>query len=285
MNSAQSTGRNRAYSIGSIQEITKRKREKQQEENLEQDIFKSSKKIAHSPRSKKIIDKTENSNCTKGNMDNNTMQQQMGDMANTLKIILEKLDDIREIKNEIKEIRVENKQLKDDLKTIKNENSEQIKQFQDENNSLKQKINNLEMIMEKRDKIDRKNNLIIKGTNIEGNRLEKQVENLIKNKLGVDIEIKEAYEIKKINGGQGTIIAKLKNWEDKQEVLKNKNKLKGEHIFIDNDLTAKEREIQKKLRDMGKMETAKGHRIRIGYKKIFINGIKHEWNDKLDFLQ
>lgn len=215
MNSAQSTGRNRAYSIGSIQEITKRKREKQQEENLEQDIFKSSKKIAHSPRSKKIIDKTENSNCTKGNMDNNTMQQQMGDMANTLKIILEKLDDIREIKNEIKEIRVENKQLKDDLKTIKNENSEQIKQFQDENNSLKQKINNLEMIMEKRDKIDRKNNLIIKGTNIEGNRLEKQVENLIKNKLGVDIEIKEAYEIKKINGGQGTIIAKLKNWEDK----------------------------------------------------------------------
>lgn len=46
-----------------------------------------------------------------------------------------------------------------------------------------------------------------------------------------------------------------------------------------------EREIQKKLRDIGKAETAKGHTVRLGYRKIFINGVKHEWNDKLNFLQ
>lgn len=272
MNNTRTLGRDRANSIGTIQEISKRKREKQLEENLEIEIFKSSKKTAHSPKSK-----------TKQNMD--SMQQQMGEMANTLKIILEKLEDIKEIKNEIKEIRQENKQLKDDLNNLKLENREQINHFENENKLLKQKINKMEIIIERKDKTERKNNLIIKGTNLEGIELEKKVKNMIKTKLGVDIEIKAAYELGKRNGRPGVITAKLYNWQDKQEVLKNKNKLKGENIFIDNDLTAKERQIQKEIRDLGKIEAAKGNRVKIGYKKIFINGSKHEWNDELGFLQ
>lgn len=289
--------RERVYSTGSIQDFLKRKREQQQEgqdqdvesEIFEQNIFKTSKKTARSPKSKAIFDNKTHL-ISKGKMGElqqqmTTIQQQMGDITKTLQVILGRLDDITEIKKEIKEIREENKQLKVDIKNMKTENKDQLKKFQEENDSLKKKINSLEMVLEKKDKNERKNNIIIKGTNLEGPELKNKVKTYLKNKLQADVEVEEAREIGNKKEGRSTITVKFGNWENKQEVLKNKNKLKGEKIFIDHDLTIKERNIQKKLRDIGKTEAAKGHTVRIGYKKIFINGTKHIWNEELNFLQ
>lgn len=43
------------------------------------------------------------------------------------------------------------------------------------------------------------------------------------------------------------IIARLGNKKEKIEVMKKKNRLKGENIFIENDLTWEERKIQEKI--------------------------------------
>lgn len=67
---------------------------------------------------------------------------------------------------------------------------------------------------------------------------EKWIEDLIKTKLGVDMKT-EGYRV------SGTVV-KLENEDKKKEIMSNKNKLKGESIFIENDLSW-ERKIQEKM--------------------------------------
>jgi polysaccharide deacetylase 2 family uncharacterized protein YibQ len=65
-------------------------------------------------------------------------------------------------------------------------------------------------------------------------------------------------------------------WEKK--VIKQKGKLKGnratEKIFIDNDLTKKEREILKKIRAIAREEKREGKDVKVGYMKITIEGVQ-----------
>lgn len=63
---------------------------------------------------------------------------------------------------------------------------------------------------------------------------EKWIEDLIKTKLGVDMKT-EGYRV------SGTVVVvKLENEDKKKEIMSNKNKLKGERIFIENDLSWEE---------------------------------------------
>jgi hypothetical protein len=56
---------------------------------------------------------------------------------------------------------------------------------------------------------------------------------------------------------------------------KNKSKeRKGERMCIDDDLTNKERKTQRKLREVTRKERDRRKRVKIGYRKIQING---EW--------
>jgi hypothetical protein len=43
-------------------------------------------------------------------------------------------------------------------------------------------------------------------------------------------------------------------------------------MFIDDDLTNEERKTQKKLREVTREERDRGKRVKIGYRKIEING-------------
>ncbi|PSN33771.1 hypothetical protein C0J52_23792 [Blattella germanica] len=64
----------------------------------------------------------------------------------------------------------------------------------------------------------------------------------------------------------------MRDFEEKLEVLRNKNKLRGIECYIDNDMTKEERSIQATLRRRAKEEAEKGHTVRVGYRKIQING-------------
>jgi len=59
--------------------------------------------------------------------------------------------------------------------------------------------------------------------------------------------------------------------------MRKKKELK-ERIFIDDDLTKKEREIQNHLREKAKEERRKGNRAKIGYAKIWVNDKCYWWN-------
>lgn len=103
-------------------------------------------------------------------------------------------------KNVIKVTRQENKQLKEDIKNIKIENNEQLKRFQEENNSLK-KNKQFGKGIRKKDKKERKNNIIIKSTDLEGPELKQQIRKYLKNKLEVETEVEKAREIGNIKEG------------------------------------------------------------------------------------
>jgi hypothetical protein len=55
----------------------------------------------------------------------------------------------------------------------------------------------------------------------------------------------------------------------------NKSKLKenkDERMYIDDNLTKEERETQKKLRELAREERDRGKKVKIGSRKIQING-------------
>jgi len=71
----------------------------------------------------------------------------------------------------------------------------------------------------------------------------------------------------------------MDSWERKKEIMRRKKKLGSREIYIDNDLTQKEKEMQRKLREV-RGERANGGRTRVGYRRIEIKGQIYIWNEE-----
>jgi len=69
------------------------------------------------------------------------------------------------------------------------------------------------------------------------------------------------------------IIAKLENDEEKKEMINKKNRLKKEQIFIENNLTLKEKKIQKRINNWAKKRKNKEGNIKIGIGQVKVKGI------------
>lgn len=84
----------------------------------------------------------------------------------------------------------------------------------------------------------------------------------------------------KNNDGMRTSRIKLSSFEDKMKIMQNKkDSLKGKKIFIDDDLTKKEVQMQKGIRLVAEQEKEKGHNVKIGYGKLIINGECVKWTE------
>jgi hypothetical protein len=87
----------------------------------------------------------------------------------------------------------------------------------------------------------------------------------------VKVNVKEVFRINK----DKMMLAKIESWQQMKNImLKKLKERKGEKTYIDRDLTNKERKTQKKLREVAREERDRGKRVKIGYRKIQING---EW--------
>jgi hypothetical protein len=125
----------------------------------------------------------------------------------------------------------------------------------------------------------RKKNIVVTGLDEEECENEKKLEKWMKAELEVEVRVKEMY---KINGGK-MIVAELESWREKRKVMENKRKLrekKGKRMYIEDDMTKKERDTQKKLRTLAKEEREKGLRVKVGYKKIWIEGKGFRWDEE-----
>ncbi|PSN31766.1 hypothetical protein C0J52_26339, partial [Blattella germanica] len=81
------------------------------------------------------------------------------------------------------------------------------------------------------------------------------------------------------------ILVKMRDFEEKLEVLRNKNKLRGIECYIDNDMTKEERSIQAALRRRAKEEAEKGHTVRAkrdNAKKTGTGGGKSKQPEEVD---
>ncbi|CAG9760012.1 unnamed protein product [Ceutorhynchus assimilis] len=122
-----------------------------------------------------------------------------------------------------------------------------IKTLEDKNQDLELKINILEIKA-------RKNNLIIYGlpnkTELKGENLVRWVVDKLKNLLEVDLnanEINNTYYLGRPETEKKPLLVELTTYIRKDILLKNARKLKGKSVFLSNDLTKAEREINKVL--------------------------------------
>jgi len=152
-------------------------------------------------------------------------------------------------------------------------------------NGSDKSIKMMEDFMERRDREDRKNNIIIKGLAIEKNEndLKGKTEKFIESKIKVKAEILYARRI----GNRNWILAKVANFEQKIKIMESKKSLGEEKIYIDNDRTRKEREIQKEVIRTVKQEKErdKNAEIKIGFGKFSVNGIWYYWNERYGTLE
>lgn len=104
---------------------------------------------------------------------------------------------------------------------------------------------------------------MIKGVRWGTGKIEQEVSDFLKRQVRSEVRVNKAYKIKS-KENRIIVIANLDSWEQKREVMSRKKELeKG--IWIEDDLTTQEREIQKTLRDIAKEEREKGNKARIGY--------------------
>ena len=63
---------------------------------------------------------------------------------------------------------------------------------------------------------------------------------------------------RKVGKKRNVIVAKIETFKNKQEIVKNKMRLGNKPVFINNDMTVKERGIQRNLRNRAREERGKG---------------------------
>ena len=149
----------------------------------------------------------------------------------------------------------------------------------DQAERLTERLEGLERKEEAREKRERRNNITLRGEDLPRKETPKDtVEYVLRHELQVEAEIEEAYWVGR-GEKRGLLIAKLKSWQQKRAVMLKKSTLKDKRLFIDNDLTKKEREIQKNIKDIAKAEREQGAKVKVGYRKVKINDKTFIWKE------
>lgn len=68
------------------------------------------------------------------------------------------------------------------------------------------------------------------------------------------------------------VVVRLKNESDRREVTKRKKALKGDSIWIADDLMWKERQTKWRINEIAREEKRKGAKVWVGYNRISIEG-------------
>lgn len=121
---------------------------------------------------------------------------------------------------------------------------------------------------------NRKKNLIIRGIRSVGRGIKEEVKEIIRRYMGIEIYIGKVRVV-----GGGTVL-ELESFENKLEILKRRSRLKGIDIWLEDDLTAREKQVQEWLNKIVIEERGNGLEAKLGYQKIFVDGNWYEWNDR-----
>lgn len=117
-----------------------------------------------------------------------------------------------------------------------------------------------------------KHNIVIKGVEPTG-ELKVWVYNFLLDRIKVRCSITEVRKSGKV------VIVRLATDEQKAEVMKNKNRLVGGTIYIENDLTKEERDKQKEMWEWVKERRLRGEDVKMRLKRVRINGIWRRWEE------
>lgn len=168
---------------------------------------------------------------------------------------------------------------------IEEEWRQKFEDLEGENMQLRRRIEDLEKKNEEAEKRERKKNIIIKGTKDRIGSPREIVEAVFREVGGMNEEANVKEVIKLGKGENNILLVKMENFEEKMKIMSKRGNLKGKNVYLDDDMTFKERERQKKIRDWAKRERERGHRVNVGYGKGYLDGIEYVWNEENERMQ
>lgn len=178
--------------------------------------------------------------------------------------------------NKIRELERATEREKDGEKDWRMEMELRIQKVKDGGGSRhdpEERIQEIENRLETKEKKDRRNNIIIKGARFNEVNIKEEVARFIEDRLNVKERIVRALKLRnKDSNRRDIVLVVLESRSAKINVMKAKHNLRGSNIYIEDDWTRREREIQKGLRDLAKSTTQKGGTARVAYMKIEIDG-------------
>ncbi|KAL6417092.1 hypothetical protein ACFW04_012988 [Cataglyphis niger] len=146
--------------------------------------------------------------------------------------------------------------------------------------AIRNKLNEMENRMERREREERRKNVLIKRVEVKEGRRRVAVEELF-DSIGIKAEIEE---VRKIGGnveeGREMMVIRLKNEDQKREVWNKKKLLKGRKERILEDGTWKKRRMRWSLERIAKEEEKKERKVWIGYGKIRIDEKWWKWDEE-----
>ena len=184
-------------------------------------------------------------------------------------------EDMAVFKQQFSQLREEVGVLKSEVDTLRHENQE----LRALSNDLLDKLGNLEKKTEDLEGRSKRNNLLFYGMIKDDDETNEDLEMSLKElctdrlELSDDIHFDRVHRIN--NKPNSPVIARFSFFKQKQSVLKNKNKLKGSKIFIDEDYSRSVREIRKHLAVIMKRERAIGKRVSMVYDHLFVEGKRY----------
>lgn len=120
----------------------------------------------------------------------------------------------------------------------------------------------------------RKKNLMIRGIRTVGKGLKEEVKKVIKEQMGIEIYIKK---VATVGGG---LLVELESFSNKIDIIKRKGKLRGINLWIQDDFTPREKEVQEWLEMVAEEEGKRGHEVKTSYQKIMVDGEWYKWDEK-----
>ncbi|XP_050505442.1 girdin-like [Diabrotica virgifera virgifera] len=133
--------------------------------------------------------------------------------------------------------------LKTELEKVKQENQTKHK----EKEEMKKELNDMKIRVQRLEKERKVNNVVIQGLpidKIDRNELKQTVGNFMEKETNINVQIEEVIKL-----GEKTCLLKLQNKFEKEKIMQNKAKLKpikGNKVYINNDITKEELQTQKK---------------------------------------
>ncbi|XP_031789088.1 putative uncharacterized protein DDB_G0274405 [Nasonia vitripennis] len=116
---------------------------------------------------------------------------------------------------------------------------------------MPEKLGEGELEWEMTERKNRKKNIFIRGVRTVEARIKEEIKGIIKEKL-------EAIYIKKVRAIGGGLVVELESMENKIEAMRKRGMLKGMNVWIEDDLTEREKEIQNWLKMIAEEERGRG---------------------------
>ncbi|CAG5093126.1 Protein of unknown function [Cotesia congregata] len=141
------------------------------------------------------------------------------------------------------------------------------------------RITEIEEWKESKEKMERKNNIVIFGWNGKDRIEKKEIADFFQEEIGLENMEESIEEIRQTGTNRKMVWVKMKKLEDKKKIMERKAMLKGKKVFIENNRTKKEREEQKELKKRVWIARNQGAKnVKVGFGRLWVEGVMYRWD-------